>query len=206
MKKLQFLVAVAAIFVTCTATANSSMNGVYGKVQGSVYDLTTHETTVTNNGASGSIGNVGSVGFLFGGYGRMVRDWYMAVQLQNDLNNFDRKFLSTAYTTQLRAQSILGASSLLGYQVIKDMVAYVAAGVDYARWQYSDSTVGSNTSDRLGFAPRFGIRTMISKNIFLNAEYKHTFFRTITISGGGSTFNARPRVQTFTVGLAIKTS
>jgi opacity protein-like surface antigen len=208
MKKLQFLVATVAILVgiTTTACADKSMTGVYGGIQGGVHTLTAHERTNSNGGTADTVGHVGGVGGLFGGYGHMVREWYMAVQLHGDVGNFNRKFTTTGETTQLRTTSMQGVTGLLGYQVVKDMVAYVGAGVDYARWKYSDNVVGSTKSNQLGFAPRFGIRTMVSKNIFLNAEYKHTFFRTITISGGGSSFNATPRVQTFTVGFAFKTN
>lgn len=60
-----------------------------------------------------------------------------------DVGDFNRKFITTGETTQLRTTSMLGATGLLGYQVVKDMVAYVGAGVDYARWRYSEQEATS---------------------------------------------------------------
>lgn len=222
MKRFQFLVAATLLVsATTTAQADKHMNGWYGGAQGGVTTLTARQTgnfspttgssVITNYKSS----HTGAVGGLFGGYGRMIRDWYVAAQLQGDVGDFNNKAnlnVSTSTSsftgkTRLRANSLWGATGLVGYQMVKDTLAYVGAGVDYARWRYSEDVTGSKrNSNQFGFAPRFGIRTLIAKNIFLNAEYKYSFFRKVTLSNSTTSLSATPRVQTFTVGFAFKTN
>jgi len=225
MKRFQVLVAATLLVSTATTVqADKHMCGWYGGVQGGVETLTARQTGNSNLSAGANTINTttsyksshtGGIIGLFGGYGRMIRDWYVAAQLQGDVGDFNNKSdlnissggQSVSFKTRLRANSLWGATGLVGYQMVKDTVAYVGAGVDYARWRYSEDTSGSRrNSNQFGFAPRFGVRTLIAKNLFLNAEYKYSFFRKVTLSNSTTSLNATPRVQTFTVGVAFKTN
>lgn len=215
MNRLEKLsaVLVAGLLSTPMVQAHDclSMKGWYAGIQGGVQNTHTKDNV--------SIAGVGSMAASFGkthgmvgamgGYGHMFHNWYVAGQVQGDLGRFNN---SNAFTTnggatgtiRTRADSMFGAAALVGYQALKDVIAYVRVGGDYARWKVSATGINDVKKSQFGFAPGIGVRALIRKNIFLNMEYKHSFFRKVNNGNGSTSVAVRPSVQTFTVGVAFK--
>lgn len=214
MKSLKKISKVLALGLLTTNLAQAdcmSLKGWYAGLQAGVQN--THTKDNVNMAGVGAVGATfgkihGMIG-LMGGYGHMFHNWYVAGQIQGDLGRFHNSgTITTPGNVQgfirTRAESMFGAAALVGYQALKDMVAYIRLGGDYARWKVSMSGVSDTKKSQLGFAPGIGVRALVWKNVFLNMEYKHSFFRKINSGSGSTTASVRPSVQSFTVGVAFK--
>ena len=163
-------------------------------------------------------GNNGGMGGIFLGWGRnFSKHGYAGLQLEGSLIDAKRNstMVNGSITQNLstKTNGVWGAALLLGLRpwANKGTMIYVRLGADYARWKHSASATsgtaaqtvtGSTSSNTLAFAPGLGVRSMMYKNMFVNVEYKYSFFNTLTLNNAsGSKSSSRPRLQTFTVGI-----
>lgn len=205
MKKI-LVIAVAGVLSLVGAKASMiSLHGVYGGIKGGVQTLTTKHQT--NFGQVGNeLGHSGGQVGLFAGYAHMLQDCYLAVEADANMGGYQNSLLVLNSIVKTKTNAIYGIGGLIGYHPITNMVAYIKLGADFAKWDLTSNSSVQNlkaTKTQTGLGSGIGIRALIAPNVFLDMAYKYTFFRKIYLPNDSNDI-AKPRVQTFTVGFAVK--
>lgn len=172
------------------------------------------------------------LGELFAGYNAVLNNFLVGGQIFIGTPSGNNK-LSTAYggggfantTLALKRGLSLGANVTLGAALSKETLAYVKLGFDYAKWTLTESSPAAVapavahasfshpfSKSKLGFSPAIGMSTMLTKNVFLSAEYKYTFWGKMDRPAvavalpvpGALAARVKINTQTFMVGVGYK--
>lgn len=210
MNMIKKLATVSALALATTGIANANccdLKGWYVGAQGGLNIVSGKLYSKLNNVvARSSKNNSGGSAGVMAGYGHMWCNWYLAGQVQADFGSFKQSASLNGGNQSIKATSLWGVAGMLGYQVRNNWVVYARLGADYARWKLTSNALNQNKSKgKWAFAPGVGVRVSVAKNVFMNAEYKYSWFDRIGSKvDTNNSAGARPRLHAFSLGVAYK--
>lgn len=201
MKK--FAIAVAAVALLGIQAEASSFQGAYAGLKGGIQTVTA-KFKARDNALGNETGHPGGHGGLFAGYGHMFHDMYVALQADASIGGYQNSVITPSGGFKTKADCVYGVAGLVGYQPIANVVTYLKLGAHFASWKITRASESLKKSKTLtGLGTGLGMRVLIAKNVFFDMAYDFTFFRNMILTGSRQD-TAKPRLQTFTVGLAYK--
>ncbi len=239
MKKITAALALVAL----TATAASANHTGFFLGVGAVTGSTTAKYSDTANSPASAAGNyygqtnkVDMGKTMFGGrieagYGMtFAGSGYAAVSIYGTLLNTKLNFANSAQTVsqnastaQLKNTSNYGIEVKLGYHLTKDTVGFIGIAAEAGKYKLSwtESNIAATSlrptltasKTKVYAKPVIGLRTMFTKNLYLEAKYGYGFSNRVTLNvpnsatnlgaqssnSGGRTVSFRPRTHEFSV-------
>jgi len=176
--------------------AATPFNGFYvgGQLGYSVYDISLSAPGVSVDGVSGS----GAEGGVYGGWGmKLAPNYYAGLEAEYNWSGAEH----TTDGFKIEDKDNAGISGRLGWMPANNVMLYGRLGWQRAKLDYTDLGLSSE-EDHDGVRVGLGAEVAMTSNWLMRADYAHTFYDDVTITGTG--LNSEPDNDVFRIGVGYQ--
>lgn len=219
MKKIALLAsAVAVSAAVADAPACCSMAGFYTGLNFGWTGTQTKETGKQQADTSydSKKSDQGYQYGVFGGYNMGLGNNFVAgmeLFLAGDSSKISHKFSNNGVNTdsELKRTTSYGVAPRVGYMITPNVLGYVRLGLEGGSWKFNYKTSDnnpniSNKKNTVSFAPGLGFDMLVSKNVFVRAQYHYLFGPKFRSKNSNDTTNVENKIsqQVFTLAVGYK--
>lgn len=149
--------------LTTVAIATFAINSAQAKTEGAYIGANISRNEAKFNGKEDNYGGYGaSFKYAFNSHNAFIAPGVFADKLQNKV---------TQGGNQLRAEYRYGAKLDIGYDITRDLSAYVTGGVARVRYKTTNAVNGRDTDDKYAAIYGIGAKYALTNNLAFTFEY-----------------------------------